>query len=172
MVYPQNQLVFDSLGEYSFNSMGQPGEDTFFMDFNGYYGVTRKFSFQVGVSSSEKVRVEFKIDEYGIKGVYNLISKEKSKYYLDIILAHHGGLVEQAAAWEFSAPNILYKKNNIFVVHPVVELVTSEQETEYSIGGHLGFCGLASPHSLIPPRQRNRKKTPPMDVSSPPGATL
>lgn len=138
MVYPTKHLVVDTLGEYSFNKMTEPNDDSFLMDFNAYYGVTKRFSLQIGASSSEKSRAQFKLDEYGIKGVYNILSEGKKMYYLDTILACRSS-IDGTLSFEISAPNILYHKNNIFVLHPVSEIVKGKSVNEYSIGGHIGI---------------------------------
>ncbi|MBU1077836.1 MAG: hypothetical protein KKH98_11125 [Spirochaetes bacterium] len=142
MVYPQKQMVVENLSEYSFNSMTNPDDDTFLSDFNAYYGLFERFSIQLGLSSSEKPRNEFKIDEYGIKGVLNVLNTKPlhsvDMYTLDIILAHRSDFEGHESAIEFSVPNIFYKKENILVVHPVFEANISHG-SEYSIGGHLGL---------------------------------
>ncbi len=136
MVYPERHFIMDTLSEYSFNNMRSPAEDTFFMDFNAYYGVTKRFSIQVGAASAEITRDELlKIDEYGLKGVYNIVKMKEKSYYLDTILACRSS-VGGDVAFEISAPNIFYKGDNVFVLHPVIEL---PKNSPAIIGGHCGI---------------------------------
>ncbi len=140
MVYSTKNLAIETLGEYSFNKMSNPMEDALLMNFNIYYGLTKRFSIQAGAFSSEKTRSEFKIDEYGIKGVYNIFSNKKNKknlYYVDTILACRRA-VNNTLSFEVSVPNIMYRDNNIFVVHPVAEIIRGNGIKEYKLGGHLG----------------------------------
>jgi len=150
MVYPYKKFVFETLGEYSFNSIKNPDEDTFLADFNGYYGVAPKFSLQIGVSSSEKSRAEFKIDEYGVRGVYNIYNRMK-KYFVDIILAHHGQFSGSEMVYHFSVPNMIYKKDLLFVIHPTFEIVLTKNpnKVENTFGGHGGVFWIVRNSALI-----------------------
>ncbi|MGC8964797.1 MAG: hypothetical protein ACP5KI_05495 [Brevinematia bacterium] len=144
MVYPKGKIVLDTLAEYSVNNVSLPSEDTFLMNFNLYYGFLNNFSLQVGVSSSEKTRNEFGIDEFGFRAVLNLINQPIASfvdnYTFDLILEHHEGIFGKNVSFEFSAPNIFYKGNWVMVVHPVFSLANLETSlVEYSLGGHLGI---------------------------------
>ncbi len=147
MVYPASKIVIDGLAEYSANNIAQPFNDTFLMNFNLYYGFTTKFSIQAGVSSSEKLRNEIKIDEYGIKGVYNIFRSISRKYSADIILAHHSGFGGENMTLEFSVPNMLYIKDNLIVIHPTVTFGLNKDQQEY--GAHFGFFHLFKNSALV-----------------------
>lgn len=143
MVYPKGKIIFDTLAEYSVNSVSLPEEDTFLMNFNVYYGIFNNFSLQVGISSSEKSRSEFGIDEFGVRAVLNLVNQPiisfVDNYTFDLILEHHEGMFGKNISFEFSAPSMFYKGNWVMVVHPVFSLADLETSSiEYSLGGHLG----------------------------------
>lgn len=151
MVYPYKKVVLETLGEYSFNSISNPSEDTFLADFNGYYGLDERFSIQVGISSSEKERAEIKIDEYGVRGVLNLFRNKTKKYFVDLILAHHGQFSGSEMVYHFSVPNMFYTKDFLFVLHPTFEVVgiKNPNKTENSFGGHTGLFWLIKDSAII-----------------------
>lgn len=151
MVYPYKKAVLESLGEYSFNSISNPEEDTFLADFNGYYGIAKRFSIQIGLSSSEKPRSDFKIDEYGIRGVLNVFQSVTKKYFVDIILAHHGQFSGSEMVYHFSVPNMIYKKDFLFVIHPTFEIVgiKNPNKVENTFGGHTGIFWIVKDSAII-----------------------
>lgn len=136
MVYPEKQFVIESSGEYVVPDLDLPGEDLFTGNFNIYYGVTKNFSLQAGIMSSEKARTSFKIDSYGIRGVYGILNNFKGIYNLDVILEHHGGPFENNEfAFELSAPSIFHVKDFTYVIHPVVNF---GKNIKSGIAGHGG----------------------------------
>jgi hypothetical protein len=89
MVYPQRTAVLEVLGEYSVNSIKNPGEDAFFSTASLYYGVSDRFSAQISIGSSERERGDFRLDSYGLRGVYNAYSSAGTTYTLDVISEYH-----------------------------------------------------------------------------------
>ncbi|CUU00580.1 hypothetical protein JGI1_00015 [Candidatus Thermokryptus mobilis] len=137
MVYPFRSLVFELNGEYSINSLSLPGEDTFLSMGSIYYGLAQNFSLQFTLGSDEKVRNEFKIDYYGISGVYNLYSTLTGSYTLDLIFAHRGKLNEKSNEFEISIPNIFRASNFTYVIHPTASY--GLESKEFTLGAHAGI---------------------------------
>ncbi|MCX7727439.1 MAG: hypothetical protein N2053_11405 [Chitinispirillaceae bacterium] len=136
MVYPEKQFVIESSGEYVIPDINMPGEDLFSGNLNIYYGITKNFSIQAGIMSSEKERSSFKIDSYGIRGVYGIVKNFKDFYNLDVILEHHGGPFEaNEFAFELSAPSIFHVKDFTYVIHPVFNF---GKNVRTGIAGHGG----------------------------------
>jgi hypothetical protein len=84
MVYPEGQMVAEISGEYIIPRMKNSIEDIFSGGTNLYYGFSKRFSMQVGVSSSEKTRSDFGIDGYGIRGVFGVFQGYRDVYNLDV----------------------------------------------------------------------------------------
>jgi hypothetical protein len=137
MVYPQRSLVFDLNNEYSFNSVGAPQNDMFFLNGNIYYGIARNFSVQFSLGSGEKPRNDFKIDSYGIRGVYNLFSSEAQDYTLDVIAEHAGRFDGAENEMTFSLPNIFRSEQLTYVVHPTATYAFEDKNM--TVGGHTGL---------------------------------
>jgi hypothetical protein len=137
MVYPYKSIVFDLNNEYSFNKLGSPQNDMFFLNGNIYYGVVRNFSVQFSLGSGEKPRNDFKIDSYGIRGVYNLYTSGTQDYTLDVIGEHAGRFdgVENEAT--FSLPNIFRFDQFTYVLHPTASYVFEDKNM--TMGGHTGL---------------------------------
>ncbi|MFN4245194.1 MAG: hypothetical protein ACK4F9_03475 [Brevinematia bacterium] len=146
MVYPTGMFAFDTLIEYSGNKIVSPEEDTLFMNVNLFYGVSKEFSVQIGISTSEATRYDvLNIESFGIRAVYNVISHENKNllpntFTFDIILEHHQGIFGKNISFDFSFPGIAYIDRFAIVVHPVFSLADIEKTVvEYSLGGHLGI---------------------------------
>lgn len=101
-----------------------------------YYGLWKNFSIQFTIGSDEKARNEFKIDYYGIRGVYNVYSTSMNRYTLDIIFEHRGKLNEKNNEVEISFPNIFNLSNLTYVIHPTVSY--GLESKDFTIGGHAG----------------------------------
>jgi hypothetical protein len=134
MVYPQGQMVLEGSGEYIMAKMNNPGEDFLSGGTNLYYGFSKRFSMQVGISSSEKERANFAIDGYGLRAVYGLVQGYKGVYNLDVILEHASTFDFDDANYEISMPNIFHVNNFTFVIHPVTSFGTN-----FNLRGHGGI---------------------------------
>ncbi len=135
MVYSHKSVVFELAGEYSFNRVNAPQEDMFFSNGSVYYGMTRNFSFQLSIGSGEKDRKDFKLDTYGLRGVYNVYSSINNDYTLDFIGAYYGGGEDREI--EFSVPNIFHSSELTYVLHPSFNYALSANE--FTPGIHTGL---------------------------------
>jgi hypothetical protein len=135
MVYPFRSLVFELNAEYSINTL-RSLEDSFLSMGSIYYGLGRNFSVQLTIGSDEKSRDEFKIDYYGIRGVYNLYTSFMNRYTLDVIVEHRGKLTERSNEFEVSLPNIFYVSNFVYVIHPTASY--GLESKDFTVGGHAG----------------------------------
>lgn len=135
MVYPEGQVVVEGAGEYTVNSIGAGEFDLFSGTLGVFYGVSERFSLQAGISSAEKPRTAFNIDEWGIRGVYNLISNYRNSYNLDLVLEHHSPIDVLESMVEVSAPNTYHMNDFTFVVHPVLAFGT---DVSTGLRGHGG----------------------------------
>ncbi len=70
----------------------------------------RNFSVQFSLSSGEKGRSQFKLDSYGIRGVYNVYITSSESFTVDLILEHREMFTEKANEVEFSVPAIFTAK--------------------------------------------------------------
>ncbi len=136
LAYPKGMLVAEGLGEYSVNNFSKPENDAMFMGGNLYYGITERFSIQVGVETNEAVRNKMGFGAFGIRGVYNLIRTNGNAYTLDATLQHMSDM-GSTLSYEASFPNVFNHGSNTFVMHPVMNL---EKHGGYSftLGGHCG----------------------------------
>lgn len=137
MVYPFKSLVLELNGEYSINSLRDLQEDSFLSMGSIYYGLWKNFSVQLTIGSDEKARNEFKIDYYGIRGVYNIYSTSMNRYTLDIIFEHRGKLNEKNNEVEVSFPNIFNLSNLTYVIHPTISY--GLESKDFTVGGHAGI---------------------------------
>jgi hypothetical protein len=135
MVYPQGQMVAEFSGEYIIPKMREFGEDFFSGGTNLYYGFAKRFSMQVGVSSSEKSRSDFAFDGYGVRGVFGIIQAYRNVYNLDVILDHTAPFNGSETAFELSAPNLFHVNKYTFVIHPVTGF---GRNVSFSMRGHGG----------------------------------
>ncbi len=129
MVYPYRSLVLETNGEYSF-FLKDPNSDMFLSFGNIYYGLMRNFSVQFSLGSGEKERNQFKLDSYGVRGVYNVYTATSRAFTVDLILEHRGMFTEKANEIEFSVPAIFYSKNYAYVIHPTVNYGIDSKELE------------------------------------------
>lgn len=136
MVYPYRSLVLDVNNEYSFNNIGTPENDMFFLNGNIYYGAARNFSIQLSLGSGEKPRNDFRIDTYGLRGVYHLYSSEVQDYTLDIIAEQVGTFDGTENEMTFSLPNIFHSDQLTYVIHPTATYTFEDKDM--TIGGHTG----------------------------------
>lgn len=146
MTYPQGILAFDGAGEYSIGELRGSRSDLFTGGFNLYYGVSRDFSIQALVSSSEKDRTTFRFDDFGLRGVYGLLSGYGGVYNLDVILEHHQSEGLQGGAYELSAPSIWHYKGFTYVLHPVAAF---GRGTNLGMRGHGGVFHSTRNNTLI-----------------------
>lgn len=147
MVYPIKYLVLETNGEYSFTKFSSPSEDMFFIFGNLYYGVFNRFSMQISLGSGEKPRGEFKLDSYGIRGVYNIYTNPVSYFTVDLILEHRGMLTEKSNEIEVSTPAIFYGNDFTYVIHPTFNYAFNKDD--FTLGGHLGLFYNLSSSSLV-----------------------
>jgi hypothetical protein len=129
-------LMVEGLGEYSANDFSKPANDAMFMAGNVYYGVTDRFSIQIGAETNESERHNLSFGALGVRGVYNLIRTEDSKYTLDATLQHISDM-GCVLSYEASFPNVFNNGSNTFVVHPVMNL-SKDGNYEFAMGGHCG----------------------------------
>jgi hypothetical protein len=135
MVYPEKQFVLEGSGEYIIPSLDVTGEDVFSGNFNAYYGIAKRFSIQVGLSSSEKERSSFGVDGYGIRAVFGVLQNYNSFYNLDVILEHAAPFEMTEVAFEVSAPSIFHVDNFTYIVHPVMSF---GKDVDFGLRGHGG----------------------------------
>ncbi|MCX7677819.1 MAG: hypothetical protein N2316_01230 [Spirochaetes bacterium] len=141
MVYPTGYVAADVLGEYSINDARSASQDSYFTNYNLYYGLADRFSVQFGVSTVESTREESQngIDSWSIRGVFNALNVGGGMYFLDLILEHHTGVEADGTVSVFSIPNIFNINNVILVIHPVYEISRTSGTNEYMWGGHGGI---------------------------------
>lgn len=137
MVYPKNTLAVEAFGEYSYNSITSPNEDAFLADGRIFYGISEKFSVQIGFGSEEKPRGEFAFDAVSASGTYNIIKRRNNSYSMDGILACHGNTKNGSYSLEISVPNIFRTRKFVIVAHPVIELL-KENKFDATVGAHAG----------------------------------
>ncbi|MCD6502077.1 hypothetical protein J7L01_05700 [bacterium] len=138
MVYPKNTLAVEAFGEYSYNSIAVPNDDAFLSKGRVFYGVSDRFSAQIGFGSAEKPRGQFAIDELSASGTFNLIRSRNNAYSLDGMMACMGNLGNGKSSLEVSAPSIFRAKRFVGVAHPVVQLF-SGNKPDVSVGAHAGL---------------------------------
>ncbi len=141
MVYPTGYAAADMLAEYSVNDARDAAGDSYFTNYNVYYGLAERFSVQFGVSTVETTRDESRnaVDSWSARGVFNALNVGGGTYYLDLILEHHTGVDAEGNTTVFSVPNIFNISNFILVIHPVYELTRASGANEYVWGGHGGI---------------------------------
>lgn len=138
LVYPKGEIVAEVSGEYTMPRISEESEDLFSGASNIYIGASDRFSMQIGLSSTEKVRSSFSLDSYGIRGVVGLVRNYKDVYNLDFVLEHAAHFDGEESAIEFSAPSIFHFDNTTFVFHPVTSFGKS---SDFALRGHGGvFC--------------------------------
>lgn len=136
LVYPHKSLVFELNGEYSINKINNPYEDSFLSNGNLYYGIAERFSMQFSLGSGEKSRDVFKLDNLGIRGVYNLFSSLNKNFTTDLILEYHGEFSDLLGDFEFSVPNIFRFSEITYIIHPTLNYNLSDKN--FQVGGHTG----------------------------------
>ncbi len=141
MVYPRGYAAADVLAEYSVNDTRDASGDSYFTNYNIYYGLAESFSVQFGVSTVETTREERGggVDSWSARGVLNALNVGGGTYYLDVILEHHTGVDADGNTTVFSVPNILNISDFVLVVHPVYEVTRVDGANEYAWGGHAGL---------------------------------
>ncbi len=137
MVYPYKSLVFELNGEYSINKIGNPAEDSFLSNGNIYYGIAERFSLQFSIGSGEKSRNEYKIDYFGLRGVYNIFSSMSNNHTADFILEYHSEFSDFLGDVEFSVPNIFRSSDITYVIHPTLNYNLIDKN--FQVGGHTGI---------------------------------
>ena len=135
LVYPEGQMVMEISGEYVVPKVRDATADFLSGGMNMYYGFSKRFSMQAGVSSSEKERTSFSIDGYGVRGVYGIVQGYKNVYNLDAILDYTSPFDGSESSFELSTPNIFHVNNYTFVIHPVIGF---GRNVNFSIRGHGG----------------------------------
>ena len=147
MVYPYGMWAFDGAGEYVIGGLKEGGEpDMFTGDLNVYYGLARGFSVQAVVSSSEKERTQFKLDEVGLRGVCSILSNYGGVYNLDLILEHHLTAENHNGVYELSAPSIWRNRGLTYVFHPVLAF---GRDVQNGVRGHGGVFYTTRNNSII-----------------------
>lgn len=147
MVYPYKSLVLEANGEYSFNKFNDPTQDQVFTMGSLYYGLLNNFSVQFTLGSSEKPRGEFSLDEYSIRGVYNVFTSAQNDYNFNLILEHRGIKNQKANELEISTPFIHYNNDMTYVIHPTMNYGLNSEDL--TVGGHLGIFYSFNPNSLV-----------------------
>lgn len=141
MVYPRGYAAADVMAEYSVNSTNASGGDSYFTNYNLYYGLAEQFSVQFGVSSVETTREDggSGTDSWSARGVLNALNFGGGVYYLDMVLEHHTGVDAEGNTTVFSVPNIFNISDFVLVVHPMYGMIRSGGAHEYVLGGHAGL---------------------------------
>ena len=73
LAYPKGLLALETSGEYVARDLGEPGGDAFSGAASVYYGLGERFSVQGSLASAEKSREEFRVDQWGVRGVCGLV---------------------------------------------------------------------------------------------------
>lgn len=146
LVYPKGQMVVEASGEYIMPVVENATGDVLSGAANVYYGVSRRFSVQIGLSSSEKVRSQFSFDGYGVRGVFGIIQGYKNVYNLDVVVEHTSPFDGEENSIELSTPNIFYLNKCTFVIHPVTSF---GKNTDFGLRGHAGVFYHFSDTGLI-----------------------
>jgi hypothetical protein len=150
LAYPRGLLAVETSGEYVAQDLDVAGADAFSAGVNVYYGLAERFSVQGALASAEKVRDEFRLDQWGLRGVYSMVRADGDGYDLDAVLELSAATTDGSSTYEFSTPNIWYEKNVTVVVHPVAAYTSGG---EFDLRGHggmfysvgeLGIVGLGS----------------------------
>lgn len=137
MVYPYKSFALELNGEYSVNKIKNPGEDSFLSNGNIYYGIAKRLSLQFSIGSDEKPRGEYKIDIFGLRGVYNVFASESNNHTADLIIEYRGGFSDLLGDVEFSVPNIFRNSEWTYVAHPTINYNLNEKN--FQIGAHTGL---------------------------------
>ena len=135
MVYPHKMVAIDGNCEYTINEIRAGEPDLFTGNLNVYYGVVEGVSLQASLVSSEKERSRFGFDEFGMRMVYSLLSRNRGVYNLDMILECHTATDNGSSLFEISMPNIWHCDRFTFVAHPVAAF---EREVKFGLRGHGG----------------------------------
>jgi hypothetical protein len=135
LVYPEGQMVMEISGDYIVPKVRDATADFLSGGMNMYYGFSKRFSMQAGVTSSEKDRSAFSIHGYGVRGVYGILQGYREVYNLDAVLDYTAPFDGSENSFEFSTPNIFHVKSYTFVVHPVWGF---GRNVNFSMRGHGG----------------------------------
>lgn len=147
MAYPYKLIALESSGEYVIGDMKMEEPDMFSGNLNVYYGLMNRLSVQASLASAEKERSQFKFDEWGIRGVFNLIPRANGIYNLDLIAEHRVSTsTDNTQAFEVSAPSIWYLHNLSMVVHPVLAFEDFEKA---GLRGHGGIFYSANNATIV-----------------------
>ncbi len=132
----QGRLVVEGSGEYNVIGPFMQKQTLFTGDINLMYGFTDHFTFQFGAGSAEKPTPAFSIDQYAVRGTYNLFSTPGNTYSFDVVLEHHGSFDISESGIELSTPNIYHFNNVSLIAHPALAFSTSSSA---SLRGHGGI---------------------------------
>ncbi|MFA4947829.1 MAG: hypothetical protein WC674_04870 [Candidatus Krumholzibacteriia bacterium] len=146
LVYPKGQMVVETSGEYTMPAMNVAAEDVLSGAANVYYGVSSRFSAQIGLSSSEKTRSQFSLDEYGLRGVFGIVQGYRNVYNLDIVLEHTSPFDGEENAFELSTPNIFHFNRYTLVIHPATSF---GRNVDFGLRGHGGVFYRFSESGII-----------------------
>lgn len=140
MVYPTGYYAADVLGEYSFNDKNAPEKDSYFTNYNMYYGLANRVSVQFGLTQVETTRAEnkYNLESWTVRGVFNAFRTGSGNYFLDLVAEHHTAIDIDENTAHFSLPNLFYVSNFIIVIHPAYELTYSKNTKDHTFGGHGG----------------------------------
>ena len=136
LAYPKGLLALETSGEYVARDLGEPGGDAFAGAASVYYGLGERFSVQGSLASAEKSREEFRVDQWGLRGVCGLVRADGDGYCLDAVLEVSASTADGSSAYELSAPNIWYRDHLTVVFHPVAALAS---DGEFGMRGHGGL---------------------------------
>lgn len=141
MVYPTGYYAADVLAEYSFNDTSKPENDSYFTNYNMYYGLADGVSLQMGLSQAESTRTDegYTLQSWSVRGVFNAVKAHHGNYFADIVAEHHTGIDIDESVAHVSVPNLFYVSRFAFVIHPSYELNYSKGQKEHSFGGHGGL---------------------------------
>jgi len=135
LAYPKGLLAVETSGEYVARDLGEAGSDDFSGAASVYYGLGERFSVQGSLASAEKPREDFRIDQWGVRGVYGLVRGDGDGYRLDAVLEVSASMADGSGTYEFSTPNIWYRDHVTVVFHPVAALAS---DGEFGVRGHGG----------------------------------
>jgi len=146
LVYPKGRMVVETSGEYTMPALRNAAGDVLSGAANLYYGVSNRFSVQIGLSSSEKTRSQFSFDEYGLRGVFGIVRSSRNVYNLDLVLEHTSPFDGGENSFELSTPNIFHFDRFTVVVHPVTSF---GRNVDFGLRGHGGLFYRFSESGII-----------------------
>jgi hypothetical protein len=135
LAYERGLLAVETSGEYVAQDLRTAAGDAFSGAVSLTCGLGGRFSVQGSLASAEKVRGDFRFDQWGLRGVYGLVGAAGDGYHLDAVLELSAAAAGGVEGYELSTPNLWYRRDLTVVLHPVVALTRAG---EFGARGHGG----------------------------------